>query len=485
MQITEKIPKFSIVIIAVISLWIISKISIGIVDGKLKAVYIPVGFSILIMILYVVDKIGSFPLLSGLVFIYWIQFGSGLGHVSPFLEYMYPTEVGLWMLCLGILVFGRVYRRAQFYSAVDRFPFLPFVLLIVGSITANLVSRNRFTLDELGQMRILCILPAVICFVFIYFIKTVKQAEHLLWIFLISAGILGLVYLFAPNIVDPNSSYSSSLLAGEDGRLMKIIDLPLFGFLSINPANGSILFSFIVAISFTLWLNHHSFRRRLIAGIVLAISALIIIRSQGRTGLIAAICSLIVIQVLSLRFISYSIRSLLQSLLKPAIIIGTLLLSILYFASISEIYIFRQRVFSLFTDPLYALSSRISRWETAIGVVLDNPFGVGIFGFPSADRQSWVAHNLYLFLLLSFGIIGIIGFLWLFFRYIKVCWSGLHSNKLNRRNLCIAGMGCATTLFAGGIGSAIFWSPWEVLMGWIPIGITMAVATLPEEKHTK
>ena len=484
MQITQKTSKFNIVIISLILLWIINKISIGIITGKLKAVYIPIGFSILIMIPYIVNKIGSFPFLCGFVFIYWIPFNSGLGHVSPFLEHMYPTEVGLWMLCLGILVFGRVSRSAQFYSAVGRFPFLPFVLLIVGSLTANLVSGNRFALTELSQIRILCILPAVICFVFIYFLKTVKQAERLLWIFLISAGILGLVYLFAPKIVGPNSSYSYSSLA-DTSRVSITIKLPLFSSFSMNPETASIFFAFILAILFTLWLNNPSFRRRLMAMGVLAISALAIIRSQGRTGLIAATCSLIVIQVLSLRFISYQTRSLLRSLLKPTIIIGTLLLGVLYFASISEIYIFRQRVFSLFTDPLYALSSRVKRWEPAVDEVLDSPFGVGIFGFPSADGQSWIAHNLYLFLLLSFGIIGIIGFFWFFLRYTKSCWLGLHSNRPNRRILCVAGIGCVTILFVSGIGSCIFWSPWEVLMGWIPIGITMAVATLPEEKDTK
>ena len=454
----------------------------GIVSGNLRGVYIPIGFSIFIMLPYIIEKIGTFPLFCGLVFIYWLPFNSGMGYVSPFLNSVYPTEFGMWMLCLGILIHGSVSGSAQFNSAVGRFPFLPFALLIAGSLTANLVSGNLFAHGELEQIRIFCFLPAVICFLCIYFIKTVKQAERLLWIFLISAGLLGLVYLFAPNYIDPNYSYLLDSLTEGSVRIRRIIKLPLFGVLGMSPETTPVCFTFIIALSFNLWLNHPSFRGRLIASGVLAISALVIIRGQGRTGLIAATCSIIVIQALSLRFKSYSPMPFLRNLLKPAILIFTLLFSVWYFASVSPIEGFRQHGLSLFTDPVdaVAVSSRMVRWTTAVDVVHDNPFGVGIWGFPSADGQSWTAHNLYLFLLLCFGIIGFIGFFWFFLRYTKSCWSGLHSKKPNHRLLCIAGMGCVTILFVGGLSSCIYWSPWAVLMVWIPIGITLVVATLPE-----
>ena len=480
MQITRRLPKFSLIIISLIVLWIAHKVGMGIVGGKLKAVYIPVGFSILIMLPYIVAKIGTFPFFCGLVFIYWLPFSSGMGHVSPFLNIMYPAEFGMWMLCLGIVIYESLSKSAQFNSAVGRFPFLPFALLIAGSITANIVSGNLFARDELAQIRILCFLPAVVCFLCIYFIKTVKQAERLLWIFLISAGLLGLVYLFAPNIIDPNISHSLVEFAEKTGRLARTIKLPLSGFLSMSAGVAPACFAFIIAMSFNLWLNHPSFRGRLIAAAVLAISALVIIRGQSRTPLIAATCSVIAIQALSLRFKSYSPLPFLRGLLKPTILIFTLLFSVWYYASISKIDYFRQHGLSLFTDPLDAVSFRMGPWEAAAAVVLDNPLGVGIYGYHSADGQSWAAHNLYLFVLLSFGIIGFIGFFWIFLRYTKAWWSGLHSNSPNRRLLCIAGMGCVTTLFVEGIGSPIFEWPWAVLMVWIPIGITFAVATLPE-----
>ena len=484
MQIIQRIPKVSIVIISLIFFWFICKIAIGIGDGKLKAVYIPIGLSILIMLPYIVGKIGTFPLFCGLIFMYWVPFASGLTGLSPFLSGgVYATEFGMWMLCLGIVIHGSISRSAQFNSAVGRFPLLPFALLIAGSLTANLVSGNLFAGGELGQIRILCFLPAVICFLCLYFIQTVKQAERLLWIFLISAGLLGLVYLFAPNIINPNISYLLVEIAKTSGRVARVINLPLFGILRMSAGVAPACFAFIIVLSFNLWLNHPSARGRLIAAGILAISALVLIRGQSRTPLIAATCSVIAIQALSLRFKSYSPLPFLRGLLKPTILIFTLLFSVWYYASISKIDYFRQHGLSLYIEGVDALvlsTGRIDRWEEALAVVLDNPLGVGILGYPTVDGQSWAAHNLYLFVLLCFGIIGFIGYFWIFLRYTKACWSGLHSNSPNRRLLCIAGMGCITTLFVEGIGSPIFEWPWAVLMVWIPVGITFAVATLPE-----
>ena len=487
MQITQRIPKFSIVIISLIFFWIAYKAGMGIVvDGRLRAVYIPIGFSILIMLPYIIEKIGTFPFLCGLVFIYWLPVASGLDKISSLLVDVYPAEFGMWMLCLGIVIHGSVSRSAQFNSAVGRFPFLPFALFIAGSLTANLVSGNLFARNELAQIRILCFLPGVICFLCLYFIQTVKQAERLLWIFLISAVLLGLVYLFAPNYIDPNSSFLVDSLAEGTGRIRRMIKLPLFGVLGMNSETTPVCFAFIVALSFNLWLNHPSFHGRLISAGVLAISALVIIRGQGRTGLIAATCSAIAIQILSLRFKSYSPMPFLRGLLKPAILIFTLLFSVWYYASVSPNESFRQHGLSIFVDPLHAVavSSRMVRWATAVDILHDNPLGVGIWGFPIIDvtaGSSWYAHNLYLFLLLSFGIIGFIGFFWFFLHYTKACWSGLHSESPNRRLLCIGGIGCVTILFVAGLTSCIYWSSWQVLMVWIPIGITLAVATLPEK----
>jgi len=484
MRITQRIPKFSVVIIILIFFCIAYGAGAWIAGGKVKSVYISIALSILCMLPYIVGKIGIFPFFCGLVFIYWIPFLSGLSIVSPFLDVMYPVEFGMWMLFLGIIIHDSVTRSKQLISAARRFPFLPFALLIAGSLIANLVSGNLFAHSELARIRVLCLLPAVICFVCIYFINTVAQAERLLWIFLLSSLLLGVVYLFAPSF-----SYLSGLAVEEGGRIVRVIQLPLFMRLRMSAETTPICFGFVISMFFSLWLNHPSARVRSITAGALIVPILVIIRSQGRAGLIAVTCSVMVIQVLSLRFKSSSNRILWVNLLKPTIIIFALLFSIWHFARTSKIDYFREHGLSLFAGNPFKNTTlfdrRIDRWETAFDVVCDNPLGVGIYGFPSASGESWVAHNFYLYLLLCFGIIGFIGYFWIFVRYTKACWSGLNSNSPNRRLLCIGGMGCVTTLFVAGLASCIYWPPREVFMVWIPIGITMAVATLPERARSQ
>ena len=482
MKMTRRISKFRIVIISLIFFGIVYMVGAGIAAGKLKTIYIVITLSALFMVPYIVGEIGAFPFFCGLVFICWVPFLTGLSIVSPFLADMYPAEFGMWMLFLGILIYGSVNRNAQLYSAVRRFPFLPFSLLIAGSLTANLISGNLFAQSELARIRILCLLPALAYFLCIYFIKTVWQAERLLWTFLISLWLLGLVYLYAPSF-----SYLAGSVAEEGGRIVRVIQLPLFLRLYMSAETTPICFGFMVSLLFSLWLNHPSARVRFIAVGVLFVPVLVIIRSQGRGGLIATICSMLVIQGLSLRFKSSSARISWGNPLKFVILTFTMLFSVWYFANISKIDFFRHHGLSLFNNPIdtVAFSPRMVMWKTALNVVHDNPLGVGIFGFPTASGQSWEAHNLSLFLLLCFGIIGFIGYFWIFLRYTKACWSSLHSNSPNRRVLCIGGMGCITTLFVGGLPSCIYWSPREVLMVWIPIGITMAVATLPERDRSQ
>ena len=486
MQITQRIPKFSIVIISLIFFWILYKVGIGIVGGRLKSIYLPIACSILIMIPYIVEKIGAFSLFCGLVFVYWIPFDSRLQTYFGPLIHVYPTEFGVWMLCMGILIHGSVTRNAEWNSAVGRFPFLPFSLFIGGALITYLATVH-YSSYPLIKIRTFCLLPALFCFLCIYLIKTLKQAEYLLWIFLISAGLLGLVYLYAPQIAHPVSLDS---IAGSDievtGRIRRIIHLPLFGPLRMSPETTPVCFAFVIALAFNLWLNHPSFWGRSGAATILAISGLIIVQGRGRTGLISAGCSVVVIMALTLVSRKHSSSLFSKSLLKAGIAILLLFGSVWYYASISAIAGIRERGLSLFTDPLhvYGLDARIWRMKESIHIFFDHPFfGVGFEGFPkhlSIYGSPWFPHNFFLYLLLSVGFIGFIGFLWIFIGHAKACWSGLHSDNLNRQILCIGGLGCITALFVAGMASCICSSPWQILMVWIPVGIIMAAATLKD-----
>ena len=207
-----------------------------------------------------------------------------------------------------------------------------------------------------------------------------------------------------------------------------------------------------------------------------------IIQGQGRTGLIAGGCAMGVITALTLKLRKHSWRLFSQGLLKLGITIALLFGSVWYYASISTIKSFQVRGMSLFSNPLHVsgLSDRIYLWKESFDVFVHHPFGVGIYGPPYGS--SWFAHNLIMYLLLSFGVIGFIGFFWIFVRYVKTCWFGLHSDNTARQILCFGGLGIATVLLVGGIFSPIMWDSWNVQMVWIPVGITMAGATLKAEE---
>ena len=477
MRITQRIPNVSVAIIYIVffAIAVIAGIGIGVTNDVRKVIYPVMGLSILIMIPYIVSKIGSFPLLCGLVFMYWLPLNTGLHRLSPYLTQVYPTEFGVWMLCIGILNHNAVSKSAQRNSAISRFPLSPFLLFIVGALITDFISEHHNPYG-LSQIRILCFLPAFICFSCIYLIKTVKQAEQLLWIFLVSAGVFGLVFLYAPRFANTESIF---YYAGEGGRISTMIKVPLMGTLNMISSNASSLFAFIVAVSFNLWLNHASLWGRLVAASVLAISGWVIIQAQGRGGLVGAGCSVAVIGVLTLIFRKHCWSLFSKGLLKVGITVALLFGSVWYYASISTMKGFQVHGMTMFTDPLHAhgLADRIYLWKTALHEFSRHLLGVGIFGTPGS---TWYAHNLILFLLLSFGIIGFIGFFWIFVRYTKACWSGLHSDNATRQILCIGGLGIVATLLVAGIFSPIMWDPWNVTMVWIPVGITLAAATLPE-----
>ena len=80
-----------------------------------------------------------------------------------------------------------------------------------------------------------------------------------------------------------------------------------------------------------------------------------------------------------------------------------------------------------------SIGMRLYIWEKSLEIVKENPIiGVGILGFkkyfvsPHEDPNSFVIdhpHNSYLYMATSFGIIGLICFIWLVYVFIKKGWT--------------------------------------------------------------
>jgi len=461
-------------------------ISKAIVNYNIRLLYLLLGFGVFAAGTYIVQKKGLFFILWVLIFIYWIPLDSRLQTFSMGLRNVYPTELGIWALFYGILIHRSLIKNRDDNVGVVQFPFLPFWVLLGGAALTYWVAEY-VSMYSLIQIRTFCILPALLCFVCISLVKTVKQAERLIWTFLISAGLLGLIFLYAPNKLPSGLEMLLAERIGGD-RLMKIIKVPLCGFLFMNAEVTPVNYAFIVALSFNFWLNSSSFWKRLIAVSLLMISILVIIKAQGRTGLIAAGGAIMLITALTLK-IRKRFSFLINKILWKAGMSITFLFGIfLYYANTSTGRAVQMRTLDTFSNPAQApgLADRIWRWKESMSVVLKHPFfGVGIEGFPRHNyNYSWFAHNLYLYLWLSFGIVGLVGFIWIFTRFAKAYWKGLYSNNLDGQSLAIGGVASVFVLFIVGITSSTFFiEPWQSAMFWIPFGIIFAAANLKSQKE--
>jgi hypothetical protein len=476
---TQKLKKFVILaVFSLITLFIVLKISEGIVSGKLKYVYMPIGLAVLITLPHFVNTIGAFPLFLWLIFLFWAPFSTGLGNLSPILDIMWTAEFGMWVMFVAILIHGSASKNKRFYHAVKNFPNIPFLLIITGFVIANVTSENFFRGSEIANFRVISILPFITLFLCIYFIGSIYNAERAAWYFLISSGIFVSVYLFAPNVhPDP-----MEILANEGSmRLYKLVKLPLCSKIYVTPANGAICISLVLAVAYVFFILTKVVYKKLLALLIVGMCIAAIILSQGRSAIIGSICAVIVIQYLHIIFYKKNKLSF-SNFFKPILIAFIILGSVYFTASTATDIRYRDHGLQLFKGPtkLILQSGRCYRWTEAAKVIVEKPFGVGISGFPGTESSlSWIAHNLYLFLWLSFGFLGLIGFMLIISHLIKLFYYGLHSFNQDKIKFSIIGIGCIVILIVSGMSSPIFWSPWEVLIFWFPISISAAAVSIP------
>jgi len=435
--------------------------------------------------LYFVSKLGDFPLFCILLFLFWVPFETRLHRIFLFLWGVHLFEMGIWCLFLVVLLNNTVFlehggKRLQFFAV------LPWMLFLFGALASNFLS-GPFSVKALTYVRMAVILPFLTTFLCFYYIRSVRQAELMLWMFMISGAILGIIFLCVPIYVqDVTHSGIQNMLYDNlaIGRLTKIIDLPLLSPLHFNAETGGISFVFIGTLALVFWLNAPILRKKVLAGIILAVSCYVIIQSQGRSALIGLTASFGTVLFLCLKFEKKFSRHFIGIGLKVGVVLFCVFSGLVYKLSTISYSIARLRYFPLLYDPLsvHGVQERINRLINAAEVYLQNPvFGVGLYGFPlNLTGASWYAHNLYLYLLLSFGLIGFIGFLLVLIYHTKALWGGIHSGA--QMIFGIAGTGCVVGLLASGMTSSVFASIWNVLAFWIPIGVTVAACFLPEEK---
>ena len=479
--------------LAIFAYWYAMKLSLGLERGMFKTLYGVYGLPFLLMFPFLLRRFGMFPFFCLAIPLYWIPFGFGLGYFGALGMKMTPTELGIYFFC-AIILFSNILSPSERWARTwHDFPLKPFSVFFFGAITAYLYGRIFLGVAEpesIYKIRVLCIYPAVTCFLCMYLIDSKEKAEKLLWIFLGTTVLLGLVILFGKSY----SGYiSMSDYAPTSGRLSMMIQVPIPGFslfLRINPTVASNLFSMVFSIAFTFWLNETSKLKRFLSLGIIALSVAIMTKTMGRAGIFASISSAAVIWYLSGHAgLSARIKNLSKVILFTTIIIG-----VSYYIGVhSEYETYRTKSVEIFSNPLHARTavSRLVVWKQSIPIIFKHPFGIGTNGLLGIRNtyaemaniygDIWGVHNLILYLMLFSGVIGTAGFLFIFIWFIKRCRAKLKSQNPGIRLFSIAGIGITIVFFVAGVASPIISNPVTATVFWLPIGIIMAVINLPDE----
>ena len=473
-------PIFYGILLIVGAYFIGERFAFALNTGMRKSVVLFFMLSALLIVPYLYSKMGINILAKGLFFIFWLPVPIVLSRYAPF-GGLYIYEFGIWVLLGFIFMNAAISNDPRLHKTIKRFPFLPFLLYISGALSTYLLTNS--SLYDFAYIRFTCIFPLLICFLACYTITTVEDAEKLLWIMLTSAGILGILVAFGQKTI---AIVQQGTYAASSGRLTLVIDIPYMGNMTLMPTMIALIFAFVFVYCFNFWLNHHSFYARTYALIISIISLTSMLKGQGRGATIATVCAITVMSVLSYVIIK---KKVLYKIFKLVVVLFCVVGSYWYAVFFSSHASFYRHGTVLFTDPMNApnLLSRMELWKEGLKTICQHPFfGVGLHGF-SADvvGSTWHVHNLYLWLILSFGIIGFIGFIWIIYTLFKVFWNGLHSDRSNLQMLCIGGIGALIIIIADGMVSPLFDSPHAVAMIWSPIAVIMAAVMSKDENDKK
>jgi O-antigen ligase len=477
------IKKYRYILVPLLMAWGAYEVGMAIGGGESQRAIFALGaLAALGLVLYFIEKIGEFPLFCLLVFLFWLPFDLRLYRIFPQLIEVHPTEIGIWFLSLWIIINNKVIRKSNGKS-LKIFAAMPWLLFITGALVSN-IFIGRFSDTTLRTLRTTCLMPLILSFLSFYYIRTVKRAEQVLWVYLISGVILGLIVLYSPMYVQEAVTSSKIELyfeTLEKGRLTKFIDLPLLDPILFSGETGGISFAFMATVALSFWLYDHSPLRRRLSAVLTAFFLYIVVQSEGRSALLALVASFGTIGILG--FINR------DTLIKSNVNIGIKLgggmiffLGLLIYKLSIGSQILQNRFLPILYDPmsLHGLSERVDHWIDSVEVLSEHPFfGVGLYGFPNTiSGASWYAHNLYLYLLLSFGVMGFVGFLILMIYYGKAIWYGLYSRE--GKKFCVAGASCIAAILAAGVSSCYFGDIWNILAFWIPVTAAAAAARVKE-----
>jgi O-antigen ligase len=301
-------------------------------------------------------------------------------------------------------------------------------------------------------------------------VEDAKDALKLLWILVISAAVLGIVFLLGSRGVGP---FASSEYAAGTGRASLSFSLPYLGSLVINPASAGDKFAMAFSVAWFLLLTSATGPRRLAAGAAACVFAAVVVTAQGRTGLIACVLSVAMLGVWAMR------RGSGERLVALSATAAGLALTIglsFYLIFQSQNASYAARILLLFSAPQNdaSLVWRVQKWITAFGIAESHPLGLGLFSPPYGADSTWLTHNLWLFLALSFGWLGLAGVVLILVRFGRVFIAGFRSADADGARLSVLGLVLLGDVLVTGMMSPLVWEPYSAVLVWVPLWIAFA-----------
>ncbi len=449
-------------------------------------------FPFLLTLPFVIRKIGVLPLFS-LVFLgFWVPYNLPLQYIGSISFILSPIEFCVFAFAMAVIISSLVSPDEHWERALNNFPVLPFSLYATGGMIA-LASGHIFlhvlTPYAIAMARLQYVYPLALLFVCLYLIDSPKKAELPIWGLLGSMTVLGLLFLFGRLTI---SAVRLSDYALGSGRLSMYLEIPLLGSVEMDPAGAASLFSMAFVVGFGFWLHQCSRIKKYAAIGVVILSGAVMLKAMGRSAIIASTFASGLMWYLS-NYESGTPKRLL-TIIKVALFAGGIA-GIVYFMAInSEFSGYKIHALEMLSNPLKSknFQGRMKIWEQAVPIVLKYPVGIGgagLLGIRDVFHElandigsTTAAHNLLLYLLLSTGFLGTIGFTLIILYILKKCARQLRSPDHSQRMLAITGIGLCSTLLVGGITTPYFHNYMKVTAFWLPIFCIIAALNLPEEK---
>jgi O-antigen ligase len=440
--------------------------------GMDKSVVMILLFALSLFFPYIQSKLGSEKLFHYMFFAAWLPI--------PFILSKYLLFYNL--LAFEVLIWGFfiiLWMNKSEYSAIHlkQFPYVPFLVYMSGALLTFALSSYK-TGHELGVIRLTCVFPLILCMAIFLSIKSTKDADRLFMNMLVSILLLAIIFFFAQKGL---TLIKSIEYASGSGRFAMDLSIPLFGTLLLYPTSASMIFSFMSIIAFSYFICDNSRLKKYFSLILLLIFVTAIMRAQGRGSAMAFSVSALVMSVIAIRA---NIVSKHDIIIKTAIILFLLIGGMFFFADRSVYTTDHERMFIMISDPLSDPNymGRFANWEEGLVTFLEHPLGVGLWGFHTSPQgDTWDVHNIWLYLGLSYGIVGLAGFIWILISFLKVFLKGLRSQDTDIRRLSMTGISIIVAIVVAGQFSPLTWEPVTMIIVWAPLACAFAAVKINQE----